>query len=326
MQKQELMIGIVGNGVVHTDTDTFDVDTRFRMVKEAGVFDYYDKTPPPGEIDVYLAASEKNQLPIRAGSFYYVKGRDEPLLKWHLLMAKELGSFVQNVQLITNDAQGRHLSDEDVAEFYLWAVEVGDRFGVTPCFEVHVNMWSENFGRVARVGQLVEKRGVKFNMTLDHSHVIFKIDNPSEQAVQGMREEIVAGRLELDPFKPNNVIDKWINSNYVRHAHARPAIPKNPVNVWARHPDGSFGRGIQYPFVKPEPGQWHAEWHEENLLHWKEGIRRLLIHHATHADSCLEQISLEIIPAIDYGAGAKYSLFDDSVACARWIRETWNAI
>ena len=27
----------------------------------------------------------------------------------------------------------------------------------------------------------------------------------------------------------------------------------------------------------------------------------------------------------DYGAGAKYSIFDNNVACARWIRETWSA-
>jgi len=33
-----LEFGITGNGVVHTDPDSFDVDTRFRMVNEAGVF------------------------------------------------------------------------------------------------------------------------------------------------------------------------------------------------------------------------------------------------------------------------------------------------
>ena len=39
-------------------------------------------------------------------------------------------------------------------------------------------------------------------MTLDHSHVIFKIDNPEEQKVQDMDKDIAAGTLELDPFKP----------------------------------------------------------------------------------------------------------------------------
>ena len=35
MQKA-LLIGITGNAVVHSDRDSFDVDTRFRMAKEAG--------------------------------------------------------------------------------------------------------------------------------------------------------------------------------------------------------------------------------------------------------------------------------------------------
>jgi hypothetical protein len=32
-----------------------------------------------------------------------------------------------------------------------------------------------------------------------------------------------------------------------------------------------------------------------------------------------------MIPPPDYGAGAKYSIFDNNVACARWIREAWKA-
>lgn len=110
-------------------------------------------------------------------------------------------------------------------------------------------------GRVEPVGDLVEKRGVPFNITLDHSHVIFKIDNPVEQEVQNMPADIEAGRLQLDPFKPNDVCSIWIKRNWVRHMHARSSAPANPVNVWARHPNGKFGRGIQYPFIKPEPGQ-----------------------------------------------------------------------
>src|SRR6185503_19470743 len=106
-------------------------------------------------------------------------------------------------------------SNQQVAEFYLWAAELGERHGVTPCLEVHVNMWSEHFGRVEQVGRLVESRGAKFNMTLDHSHVIFKIDNPGEQEVQGMRADVEAGLLILDPFARGNVIDRWIDANWV---------------------------------------------------------------------------------------------------------------
>lgn len=318
-----LPIGICGNSVTHTDADNFDIDTRFRMVKEAGVFDYYDKTPPTGELDGYQKASAKYDLPIRGGGFYYMRGRDEPLLEWHLRIAKQLGAKVQNVQLLTNDVTGKPVTDEEVAETYLWAAEKGDKLGVAPCFEVHVNMWSENFGRVSKVGEMVERRGVKFNITLDHSHVMFKIDNPREQEVQNMRADVEAGRVVLDPFKPGNVTTEWIDRNYVCHAHARPAAPANPVNTWAKHPNGNYGRGIQYPFLKPKPGEWHSEWHEEKLEPFKEVVRQLLRHHATHADSALGQISMEMIPMTDYGAGAKYSIFEHNVACAKWIRQEW---
>src|SRR6185295_15391338 len=96
---KQLMIGITGNSVVHTGADNFDVDTRFRMVKEAGVFNYYDKTPPLGEMDIYRQASKKYDLPLRAGGFYYTRLRDEPLLEWHLRMAREAGALVHNIQI-----------------------------------------------------------------------------------------------------------------------------------------------------------------------------------------------------------------------------------
>lgn len=322
---KQLPIGITANNVAHT-VDEFDVDTKFSMVKEAGVFDYIDKTPPPGELEIYQRASEKYRLPVRAGGFYYVVGRDEPLLEWHLRIARELGSDAQNVQIRTNDMHGRPLSDEQVAQTFLWAAELGDRFGVAPCFEIHVNMWSEHFGRVARVGELVERQGVKFSITLDHSHVIFKIDNPLEQEVQGLRRDVEAGRVRLDPFQPGDVCTEWIERNWVRHAHARSAAPANPVNIWAQHPDGTYGRGIQYPFVRPKQGEWHSEWAEARLEPWKEVMRRLLRFHAVRSDSRLGQISTEFIPFVDYAAGAKYSVFEHAVACATWLRQVWQDV
>ena len=89
----ELLFGITEKGVMHTDPDEFDLDTRFRMVKESGVYDYYDKTPEdPADVDAYLEASEKYGLPIRAGGWYYVLGRDEDLLKEKLELSARIGS------------------------------------------------------------------------------------------------------------------------------------------------------------------------------------------------------------------------------------------
>jgi len=321
--KKELLIGIQEAGVMHTVWNEFDLDTRFRMVKDAGVFDYYDKTPTPYDAPQFRRAVEKYGLPLTAGGWFYMLGRDEPLLQWHLQVAREYGTRVQNVQIFTNNLKGRPVTDREVAETYLWAREIGEKWGVVPCLEVHVNMWSEHFGRVERVASLVKRHGVDFNMTLDHSHVIFKMDNPEEQEVQHMRTDVESGKLELDPFKEGNVCQRWIDANYVRHAHARAAIPNGPKNVWAMI-DGKPGRGIQYPFIQTRPGEWHTEWDAEKLEPWKEVIRQLLRHHATDPDSKLATISTEFIPWPDYGAGAKYSLFEHSIACAEWIRSEWK--
>ena len=93
-------------------------------------------------------------------------------------------------------------------------------------------------GRVEQVAALVRQRGLPFrlpfHMTLDHSHVIFKMDNPKEQQVQDMKADIDAGLLVLDPARPGNIARRWIDANFVCLAHARAAIPANPVNSWAR--------------------------------------------------------------------------------------------
>jgi hypothetical protein len=323
---KELKIGCAGNGVCRNDREQPDVDTRFRMVREAGVFDYYDKSPLMGEVDLYLAASKKHGLPIRATGWYYVLGRDEPLATWNLGVTAEVGGLVHNMQVMTRRRDGGAATDQEVADFYLRAYDIGRKLGVDPAFEVHINMWSEHFGRVERVARLVEARGIEFLMTLDHSHVIFKIDHPREQEVQDMKADIEAGRLELRPDRTGHVAGRWIAANWVRHAHARAAVPDNPVNIQARHPDGTHGRGVQYPFIEPRPGEWHAPWDGARLEPWKEVVRQLMRHHAASPESRLGQISTEFIPAVDYGAGAGYSIFENNVACAAWLRETWAAV
>ncbi len=181
---RELKVGITEGGVLHTDAEpALDLDTKFRMVKEAGVYDYFDKTPPVGRVDEYLRCSDKYELPILAGGWFYTLGRDEPLLEDNLRLGASLGSHVHNTQIMMDHADGRLVTNNEVAETYLRAYEVGEKVGCIPTFEVHVNMWSEDFRRITEVADQVESKGVPYHMTLDHSHVIFKIDNPSEQEV-----------------------------------------------------------------------------------------------------------------------------------------------
>ena len=319
----DLKIGCTANGTTHQDTNVPDITTKVQMIKDAGVFDYIDRAPPDDEFRDLLRASEKYDLPVRCSGWFYTLGRDEPLYERNILKGRLLGTQVHNVQVLTHHVDGHLLSNDEVADYYLRAHDFGLRHDVVPCFEVHVNMWSEHLGRVEQVAALVRQRGVPFYMTLDHSHVIFKIDNPVEQQVQNMKADIDAGRLILDPAKPGNVAKQWIDANYVHHAHARAAIPANPINTWAKHPDGRFGRGIQYPFIRPQPGEYLAPWDEQKLEPWKRVLRDLLTHHATHDNSPIGQISCEHIPAVDYGAGHKYSIFEQNIACAHWLRDEW---
>ena len=102
--------------------------------------------------------------------------------------------------------------------------------------------------------------------------------------------------------------------------HARSTDPNNPKNINAKHPDGSLGRGIQYPFIKPGPGEYHENWNEKLLNRWKSVVKSVIQYHYSHMSSPLRQITTEFIGPTDYGAGFKYSIFDNNVACAKWIR------
>ena len=322
-----LPIGIQTNGIKHTHADPMpDIDTRFRMVAESGVFDYVDKTPAPDEVEQFLRASEKYGIPVRAGGWFYALGRDEQLLRDNLDLARRLGSLVHNVQIQWSKADGSPVTDDEVVAAYLDVYEYGEGVGVAPCFEVHVNMWSEDFRRVEKVGRAVEARGAPFRMTLDHSHVIFKIDHLDEQRVRDISGAVASGELVLDPFRPGSVCKRWIDAGWVRHCHARAAVPNNPRNTAARDAEGKPGRGIQYPFARPRPGEYHADWDESRLEPWKEVVRQLMRYHAREPSSPLGQISTEFIPNLDYGEGCKYSLFEQSQACARWMRDTWIEI
>jgi len=324
---QEIQFGIQTNGIKHTHADAMpDVDTRFRMVRDAGIFDYVDKTPAPDEVHEFLSARDKYGLPIRAGGWFYTLGRDEPLLKTNLELGARLGSIVHNVQVLMHHANGHLVTDKEVIDFYHYAYELGAKTGVTPCFEVHVNMWSEDFRRVEMVGDAVESAGLPFHMTLDHSHIIFKIDNPTEQEVFNIRPAVESGELVLDPFLDGNVCQRWIDRGWVRHCHARAAVPNNPKNLLGRDDQGNPGRGIQYPFKPPRKDEYHADWREEALEPWKEVVRNLLKFHVADPDSNLGQISTEFIPNLDYGEGCKYSLFEQAVAAVEWMRGEWEAL
>ncbi|MEQ9815331.1 MAG: hypothetical protein RLO50_21325 [Azospirillaceae bacterium] len=320
-----LPIGIQANGIRHRASDPPpDILDQFKMVRDCGLFDYVEKTPGPDEVDSYLRAADHTGIPLRCGGWYYTLGRDEGLLRDHLDLAGRCGMALHNIQVLATDAAGRPVDDARLVEAYVQAMDRAADIGVEIAFEVHVNMWSEDFRRVAPVARAVEARGRPFRLTLDHSHVIFKIDHPEEQEVGGIREDVEAGKLVLDPDLPGAVTTQWIEANWVAHAHARPVIPNNPRNWAFLDADGRPGRGIQYPFAAPPDGAFDGPWQGDRLTPWKRVIRQLLDWHAQRPDSPLGQITTEYIPGPDYGAGTRYSLFEQSQACAAWLREEWR--
>jgi hypothetical protein len=258
------------------------------------------------------------------GTFGYMLGRDDQALELDMRNAARCGLKVHNIMIYTRHADGHELSDAEVVDCYLRTYDLGGSIGVQPSFEVHVDMWSEQFPRVRKVAEAVRARGVPFWFTLDYSHCIYKMENPEEQDVSRITAQVASGEVVLDPFEKGNLCDEWLAMNMVVFAQLRPVSPNGPRNIWAKDSNGKPARGIQYPFIKPKPGEYHSDWQAYRLEPSKEAIRKVLRYHLTHAESPLRYINTEMISNADYGQNAGYSIFENNIACARWIRKTWN--
>ena len=122
----QLKFGIQTNGIKHTHFNPMpSINERFLMVKEIGIFDYVDKTPEANEIEDFKLASEKYNIPVRAGGWFYTIGDHKELLMRNLKTAKILGSIVHNVQIHSYDSEGKILSDLDLRDAYLEAYDIG---------------------------------------------------------------------------------------------------------------------------------------------------------------------------------------------------------
>ena len=298
----------------------------FKEIAQSKVFDYVDKTPHKDQFRRFKNLSEKYDLPILSSGWFYLLGKEDELILENLKMGSELGTKYHNVQIFVNHSDGHPLSDQEIADTYMKVTDYGEKVGCLPCFEIHINMWSEDFLRINTVAKIVKNYGYTFRMTLDHSHIIFKINNLEEMKIFDLEDQLKENKIILDPFQDGNIAQHWIDEGYVWLMHARSAIPNNPKNIGGKHPDGSVGRGVQYPFIKPLEGQYHADWDENKLKPWKQIVKNVITNHYASQNSSLECISTEFIPATDYGEGSTYSLYDNASACAEWIRNQINEI
>src|SRR5207245_2642544 len=112
----------------------------------------------------------------------------------------------------------------------------------------------------------------------------------------GIRAEVEAGSLRLDPFEAGSVFDDWLPMNMIPWLQMRPVAPNGPKNLWAqRYGGGGWGRACQYPFMRPQPGEWHSQWHAWRLEPSKEVVRKVLKHHRDDPGSRLKYITTEMI-------------------------------
>jgi len=318
---RELKIGIANRGVLHNNLEKkVSLEDWFREVSNSKIFDYVDKTPSIEEFGEYSKFSEKYDLPILCSGWFYRLGKDDQLILDNLDLGSKLGSKYHNVQIFNEHADGHKITDNEIAETYMKVCEHGEKVGCLPCFEIHINMWSEDFLRMNKIKNIIQRNGMTFRMTLDHSHVVFKIGNEEELRLFDLENQIASKKIILDPFEKGNISELWINDDIIWLMHARSVIPNNPKNIMAKHPDGSYGRGVQYPFIKPNVGEYFEDWDENKLEPWKEVVRKVIKYHYS-VNSNLECISTEFIPATDYGEGNTYSLFNNAYGCAEWIRK-----
>jgi hypothetical protein len=316
------------------------IEEQFRLVHETGVFDSFDRLPMADQLKTYLQCIDRYRLPVLTASWFYVLGQDEALLSEKLELAAAVGARQHNIMVHWHDAEGRPVTDQEVADFYLKAYDIGMPSGVEPTLELHVNMWSEDPRRVIPVAHAVRSRGVPFHFTLDYSHVIFKMGNDEELRLCGLADDVAAGRIELDPRRPGSLVDQWLDMGIVRWLQVRSVAPNGPRNAWSlldpsqpvaavpRHSlfdyrAGEPGRGILYPFEEPGPGEWHSPWDTSALDCTRAVVRKVLLHHANTADSGLRAITTEMINLPDYAHNARFSLIGQNAALARFVRETW---
>lgn len=300
---------------------------RFARVAASGAFNYIEKNFNPDEdVGPYPELAAQHGLPLRVMGGIYLAGQDEARIADEIMLAGRLGARVFNMQLFARHADGHALSDQEVASQFLFALDHGTAHGCLPSFEVHIDMWSEDFRRIERVAAILARQHVTLRITLDHSHLLFKIDSPQELAASGIADDVAAGRLTLRPDAESEpVYAMWLREGWVAHAHARSVQVAGQPNPWMARGDGRPGRGVQYPLAQPPEGGYHQHWEEAALRPWKLAVQHMLAFKARNPACPLAQVSCEFIPFADYGGGARYSIFDQNLACAQWLREAWQA-
>ncbi len=323
-------IGVNLDGVlVHDDCAQLTPHAECEWVKNSGVFDYIEKNLAHGEetlqgFSSYASAVQAQGLCYEVMGGIYRVGESDARWREGLVLAQDQGAQLFNCQIFSHHADGHCLSAREVADFFCMMLELGHKVNCLPSFEVHVDMWSERFNEVSKVGELLARRGVDLRLTLDLAHLLFKLGNPAELMKSGI-EPSLAYEL-LHPESSGALFKEWLRNGWVVHAHARSVASPGPMNQAMKQANGDAGRGIQYPFIAPNhETDFHQIWRTDAIEIWRQAIMFL----AKDGSICpltntLPRISSEFLPFADYGGGARYDIFSNNLACAQWLRAVFN--
>lgn len=320
-----LLIGInIDGAMIHDGEPERSPDERFNLLGRH--FDYVEKSLHKGEsLAPWLRASERADLPISVLGGVFMPGEDNLRAADIIHQAVQLDCHVVNCQIMppASALTERHAL-EMIGELYLDLIEVGSKGDCLPSLEIHIDMWSERFVNVERLADWLEQRGAQLHLTIDHSHLLYRQGNQRELALAGLQYSNDNGWTELHPASEHALYREWLAKGRIIHAHARSVALNGADNPWSERSPGVAGRGVQYPFVAPPTNSYHQPWREKDLEPWKTAVRQLIAWKMSHPHAALKKISCEFIPFADYGGGARYSLIEQNIACAAWLRHEIN--
>lgn len=312
-------IGINIDGAITHDGDRVPtLDEQFCVIRDH--FDYVEKTLHAHEsLTSWLDASEAFEVPIEVLGVIFQPGEEDARCLETLRLATRHSIPVVNCQIRPVCGRSEAADLEQVGSLYLRMLEQAD--GKTlPCLEPHVDMWLERFERVAALGDWLAARGAPLHLTIDHSHLIYRIDNLEQLQPAGI-DTVEEGRRLLSPESMSAVYRQWQLQHWIAHAHARCVQVNAPPNTKMQRRPGVPGRGIQYPIRQPLVDPAWSDWSKRECAPWKAAVNTMLQWRTEHPDALLKRISCEFIPYPDYGGGSRYSLIEQNMACAEWLRE-----
>lgn len=319
MNSSSLRIGINIDGALHRDSDPpLSLDEQFRLV--SGHFDYFEKTLHVGEqLGQWLNAGERHGVPLGVLGGIFDPVEDVRRAGACIRLARDEAVGIVNCQVKPPVVQTPD-DIETIGAFCLGLIDEAQG-RVLVCLEPHVDMWLEHFDRVEALADWMHSRGAALHLTIDHSHLIYRVDNATELAAAGITSAH-AGRRLLMPESPDAFYSRWMADGLIRHAHARCVQTNAPANTDCEREPGLPGRGIQYPLVFPSAGLQASDWDQRRCHTWNSALTDMLRWRETNSPHLLAGVSCEFIPYPDYGGGKRYSIIEQNLACASWLRET----